>query len=396
MAAQLSVYRGEETEETGLQLDELVERYLAASGASAATRVEYGTTVRKYRDWLDEPRLREALAAMQDGSDGGRSSANCVRSTRPDAVRALNRESLAEFLEWVRIQSEHDDSSNPGRTHNKVRGNLSAALRWACEQGLIDAVPQLPKKREQRDEAGLHFLDESEINRLYWATHRLSLRGWRETYAPLGAYWRAALVVFYNYGVDTGTVFGYLPRHEPLLWRHVSFDADCPDRSQKIEAEWGWLYYRRTKTGRKFMRPLNRVVSEHLRSLLPRRPQAVPDEMLEEEIFRGGSTRPADRFRALCRLAKLAPKLDFETGKTSDWTFKDLRKTASTWHDQNVPGSGSAVLGHAIEGSARVTAKHYSNTSPLAAKSILTLPQPASFRSIYDDSIRPPDQFFAK
>jgi hypothetical protein len=34
---------------------------------------------------------------------------------------------------------------------------------------------------------------------------------------PIGRYWRAALVVFFNYGVDTGTIWGSTPAHEPIL-----------------------------------------------------------------------------------------------------------------------------------------------------------------------------------
>ncbi len=30
-----------------------------------------------------------------------------------------------------------------------------------------------------------------------------------------------ALVIYFNYGVDTGTVCRTLPFHEPMLWRHI-------------------------------------------------------------------------------------------------------------------------------------------------------------------------------
>ena len=35
-------------------------------------------------------------------------------------------------------------------------------------------------------------------------------------------YMAIALVVFFNYGIDTGTVWKSEPCHEPILWRHVS------------------------------------------------------------------------------------------------------------------------------------------------------------------------------
>ena len=41
-------------------------------------------------------------------------------------------------------------------------------------------------------------------------------RGW-DYLVPVGRYWRAALVVFFNYGVDTGTVWKSAPFHKPIL-----------------------------------------------------------------------------------------------------------------------------------------------------------------------------------
>jgi hypothetical protein len=60
--------------------------------------------------------------------------------------------------------------------------------------------------REQRDVAGRHYLTKAEINALYFATHQMTRpRGWGAP-SPVGRYWRAALVLFFNYGVDTGTI----------------------------------------------------------------------------------------------------------------------------------------------------------------------------------------------
>ena len=86
---------------------------------------------------------------------------------------------------------------------------------------------------------------------------------------PLERYWRAALVVFFNYGVDTGTVWRSTPAHEPILWRHVIWDRKSPDREAKERSPWGWLFYRRVKTDKAFYRPMNRVVHAHIRSLMP-------------------------------------------------------------------------------------------------------------------------------
>jgi hypothetical protein len=52
-----------------------------------------------------------------------------------------------------------------------------------------------------------HYLTKPDLNALYFATYQLpQLRGWKQPFT-VGRYWRAALVVFFNYAVDTGTVF---------------------------------------------------------------------------------------------------------------------------------------------------------------------------------------------
>ena len=69
-------------------------------------------------------------------------------------------------------------------------------------------------------------------------------------------------MVFFNYGVDTGTVWKSAPAHEPILWRHVSWGRLSPDREVKELSRWGWLFYRRVKTGKAFYRPMNRAVRD--------------------------------------------------------------------------------------------------------------------------------------
>jgi hypothetical protein len=60
--------------------------------------------------------------------------------------------------------------------------------------------------------------------------------------------------LFFNYGVDTRTLWKSTPAHEPILWRHVIWDRRSPDREAKEQSPWGWLFYRRVKTGKAFYR----------------------------------------------------------------------------------------------------------------------------------------------
>lgn len=154
------------------------------------------------------------------------------------SLEALGKKEIRAFLDWV-----HDDAaregSNPGRTTNKVRSHLRAVLSWAWEQDVLDALPQFPRLKPQRDVAGKHYLTKAELNSLYFATYQLKRpRGWNEA-LHVGCYWRAALVIFFNYGVDTGTVWKTLPFHEPILWRHVSWGRQSPDREIKETSPWG-------------------------------------------------------------------------------------------------------------------------------------------------------------
>ena len=154
-----------------------VERYLKAKPLSRATRFEYRSTVRKWADW---------------GSGV--------------PLAALSRRDVREFLDWVYARAVAGGGTNPGRTANKAREHVRAVLSWAWEQELIDAPPRFPQPRPQRDVAGRHNQTKPELNALYFATHHMrGPRGWAAPF-PVGRYWRAALVVFFNYGVDTGTI----------------------------------------------------------------------------------------------------------------------------------------------------------------------------------------------
>jgi hypothetical protein len=237
-------------------LKAVVENYLRAKTVAHGTRNEYFSTVRKWERWGGGPPIEE-----------------------------LQRKQIREFLDWVHERALAQEGTNPGRTANKAREHLRAVLSWAWEQELIDTPPRLPTPRDQRVVAGRHYLTKAEINALYFATHQMKRpRGW-DSPLPVGRYWRAALVVFFNYGLDTGTVWKSAPFHEPILWRHVTWDTQSPDRELKERSKWGWLFYRRVKTGKAFYRPMNHVVHAHVQSILPEK--LSPDA----PVFLGGGAR---------------------------------------------------------------------------------------------------------
>jgi integrase len=321
-----------------------VDSYLRAKTLSRGTRNEYHATVRKWEQWGDGP-----------------------------PIEALQHKEIREFLDWVHERALAEEGTNPGRTANKAREHLRAVLSWAWEQELIEAPPRFPGPREQRDVAGRHYLTKAEINALYFATHQMNRpRGWDSPF-PVGRYWRAALVVFFNYGVDTGTVWKSAPFHEPILWRHVTWDPQSPDRELKERSRWGWLFYRRVKTGKSFYRPMNHVVHAHLKSIVPE--NLRPDE----PVFLGGGARPNARFQELCARAGVRPRTNVETGAEEPWELKDLRNTCATYYDEHMPESSVEILGHSVGG---ITYRHYAHRAPLAFKAIMTIPQPTAFSAL--------------
>ena len=182
-------------------LNAAVESYLRAKTLSRGTRNEYFSTLRKWAQW------------------GGGAP-----------IEELRRKDIREFLDWVYERAVAHQGTNPGRTANKAREHLRAVISWAWEQEIIDSPPRFPKPREQRDVAGRHYLTKAEINALYFATHKMKRpRGWKGSIS-IGRYWRSALVLFFNYGLDTGTVWKSAPVHEPILWRHLSWERQSPDR----------------------------------------------------------------------------------------------------------------------------------------------------------------------
>ena len=326
-----------------ISLENVAEKYLANKKLSSGTCKEYRSTVTKWIAW-------------GKGVD----------------VDEIGRTHLREFLDWVYEKAAEDGGSNSGRTANKARETLRAILSWAWEQDYVEKLPRFPKPKQQRDVAGRHYLTKADLNALYFATYELKRpRGWKQS-LTVGHYWRAALVVFFNYGVDTGTVFKSASFHEPILWRHITWRPEPPNGQGK-DSRYGWLYYRRVKTNKQFYRPMNRAVKAHLKSL--RLDECDPDQ----PVFHCGSSRPNEQFQRLCDLAGVKPKQDVETGADKPWVLKDLRKTCATYYDEHMPESSIEILGHSVGG---VTYRHYAHRDPLAFKAIMSLPQPTAFNAL--------------
>lgn len=191
------------------------------------------------------------------------------------------------------VVTDRELQGETGRIANKARDHVRAVAAWAWENDIIETLLRFPKPRLQRDVSGRQYLSKAELNALYFATYYLSRPLVWEQPHSLGQYWRSAMVLFFNYGLDTGTIWKTKITHEPLLWRHVYWSHESPDRQSKLRSRYGWLFYRRVKTNKTFYRPMNRAVRAHLRRLQP--PTPIPDE----PIFVAGTARPNAIFKRL-------------------------------------------------------------------------------------------------
>ena len=382
MGAQLAIFRGE-VESGGPKAesgepnnppidDALLDRLAASKGWASRTKAEYRTTFSKLAEWW----------------------ISTHRSTRPMRFGDLDRQTLAEFLDW---RFANAGGKNAGRTHNKSVEQLSCLLRWGMheDRSFIDALPRLPDEKDQRDDAGICFFTEDEINRIYWATYRIkSPRGW-PTSVPLGAYLRCALVFFYNLGLDTQSLFAYDrdARERAIKRADIFLDArQPPSRQMPLESEHGWIWWTRNKTQKEFERPLNREMAGHVAVILGDDPDRDTLLMSTHGML-AGTHRPNQLFHRLCKLAKIEPKIDRLTREPRQWNLKDLRKTCGAYQEAADYSPAADMLGHS---DSKVTYGHYVSGNIRASRALLRQHQPAAFRSIWDDTIVPPGQLFAK
>lgn len=409
--SQLRLWRPDSEPIEPLTVPDVFDRYLQfrAKYRPLAQRTvnEYRTTQRDWRRWEAAVLGSESgatgmpLGSESQATGGGRGAgihaAKKHRSGRPMLLGEITPRTIEDFLDW---KVGGSDCTNPGRLWNKARANLHAVFAWAAggagnTDPLIDACPAFPPKRQQRDRAGFCYLELSEIDRLYWATWGMQpARNWRSRLEP-GVYWRAALVLLFNFGLDSSTLFPHdaESRRHALRRRHI-FPGEQPPSRQKpgMTSPYGWICWRRAKTCRRtgamFEWPLTEVIWRHLEPILA---DGDPDELLmtSRGVCVAGGNHPNVKYRRLCLLAGLAPKLDPITGEARQWDLKDWRKIAAAWADAADYGQAAQLLGHTSDGT---TYRHYVDRQIRACRAILNRPQPPSFRSIVDPSIERPDR----
>jgi len=303
------------------------------------------------------------------------------RITNP--VLQVSGISHADLLDWRLWLTSSGGISATNRTANKYLGSVQSILRTAAERGAHLNPPKL-KPLETKVAARKSYLTYDQVDAIYKACTAAS---WPQTTqngapAPFSAavYWRAFLVLQFNYGMRTQELWSYERNCVSIKWRQISWEPETPAPEGSAQNEHGWLYYLPQKQKRfksdPLVLPLCETVARHLRSIQP--PGGCDPDA---RIFPAQFTNVAfyDAWDAIIEASGVQLKADLKTGERPKIHIKLLRKTCETWHDTHAPGLGEIVTGHAER---TVSGRHYANREMRLVEAVNALPQPASFKTI--------------
>jgi len=142
---------------------------------------------------------------------------------RPAMVSDLTDETIAGFLAWYSSQRLYRWSKRMPvpRTVNKLRDQLLALAKLAQQKGLLREVPDVRSLPEYHHTPEAY--NPADINALLVACRALP-----HSYCgiPAGLYWQAAILVSYDTGIRSGT-----------LWQLQLTDVSLSSRSIRFRAE---------------------------------------------------------------------------------------------------------------------------------------------------------------
>lgn len=267
------------------------------------------------------------------------------------------------------------------RTANKHAGNLIGAIvRKAATAGYLDAAPVYEPEPEERA-AAKHYFSYEQLSALYRAC-KVATWPARPECDPVTA-WRAAVVLYTNYGFRTQELIAYEGQMDAsrLRWRNVTWDELTPRPDGMARCEYGWLSYvprkQRRHKPQPLHLPLNACTHKHLRRLWSA--DVSPDEPvfawpLCSRSFYG-------QWDAIVQAAGIAPRADPITGRQDRYTPRHFRKTATTWHNHYRHGIGPQIVGHADRS---ISSVHYDNPELAVLEAVLAFPQPDAFEREFD------------
>ena len=351
---------------------------LVQSRRSGGKRADYQRAVQRFESWWRQHRTLQAPEA------------GILKERMNDPLLTeIDRQTLTAFRTWFTA-----DGGGSSRMANKTIQSLEAILLAAAdheEESGYDRRQNRLKPLETQHAAKKFYLSYEQVEALY---RHAGAAQWPASFpAPVGerirrplpfspaAYFRAAIVMWFTYGMRTQELISYSRTMNALTWEQICEDPDTPAEEGQATNEHGWFYYLPEKQKRlkpdPLVLPLSAVAMAHLQSIRP------PDPLPVTRVF--PFPYASDGFYAAWRritsAAGVAPKRNLRTGEQAEYLPKHLRKTCETWHDTHKPGIGPVVTGHAERS---VSGRHYVNREWQLVEAINGLPQPPAFLQIFD------------
>lgn len=350
----LSFPRPADLGEAALPIEQFYTRYkepeLVAASRAKETLGEYRRHVRRWQLWAGKYRTQYPVLG----------------------IGLISRADLADWRTWL---MSPEGGSCSARTANKHLTSVQSILASAP----LAAAPKL-RPLPVVVAAKKFYLTYDQIDALYRAC---DVAAWPTLlgdkplpYSP-PRYWRAMLVMQFNYGPRTQELAAYEREQDTLTWGQVSWEPETPDQAGTAQNEHGWFWYTPQKQkrvkGDPLVLPLSQAAARHLRSIYP--PGQVADS---DRVFPFPYSPDSfyETWWAIVAASGVQLKKDLKTGERPAVELKLLRKTCETWHDTHSPGIGEIITGHAER---TVSGKHYANRELRLVEAVNNLPQPASF-----------------
>lgn len=353
---------------------------LKARGRTAATLREYETAVSLWQSfWESAPEIQ---GEVKRGSVVGTEPQFYPNQQSEPPIYLISSVQFEAFQTWLSASIEPI-------TINKRIADLLKIVRHAAKLGLCRGVPEVDLLQARKGGEKIK-LPLEHVDAIYeacgvaeWPTiAKHKGQSYQLPFQPAN-YWRWLIVWLFNYGARVQDFVAYESSKRPLTWSSISTDQESPRTYAK--SEWGWFHFVPTKTRWTKDVPLvlamNETTALHLRAIRPGRLSG--DDRLMPITF--DKRRFRATWKAIAQAARVKPKR-LQDPNGHGYQLKHFRDTCASFHNDNLPGAASMILGHTTptEGKA-VTAAHYDDFEERIVKA-MQLEQPASFKAIRDRS----------
>ena len=251
--------------------------------------------------------------------------------------------------------------------------HLRTVINVAVRLRVIDATPKvdLTPIHDSHAESAADDGEDDDDSPIVYTTNQLE-----EVYHALAGQidLQAAWVLGANVGPRAGDLFGMRWHQKP---RSLRIDLDAPE-----------VFYTAQKTGKKHWCPLAPCVVNHLRRLIqsqghlnPQRPEGLVFPRLTSGNHKKPEKSAAAR-RRTDRIKDVLRSMGLKVDHKSDDHFHPwqvLRRTATSRLNNHRSGKGQLVT-HGKD--ADVNSQSYWNERPAITEAVMSLPQPAAFRSL--------------